>query len=63
VRVIPEAGSPILEVHRGFKQTGYYSQANVVVDEDAVTVYNAYCNQVLHANGTNRCVLSFFWRA
>ena len=37
----PEKGSPILQVHRGYEQTGKMRYASVVVDEDGVTVYNA----------------------
>jgi hypothetical protein len=34
----PEPGCPLLEVHRGFKQSGAYHQARVLVDDDGVTV-------------------------
>jgi hypothetical protein len=34
----PEKGSPILQVHRGYEQTGKMRYARVVVDDDSVTV-------------------------
>ncbi|KAJ1618763.1 hypothetical protein T492DRAFT_1151168 [Pavlovales sp. CCMP2436] len=54
VREPPEHGCPMLEVHRGFKQSGLYHKASVLIDEDGVTVYNAHLNQVDVATGVNR---------
>ena len=50
----PEKGSPILQVHRNYEQTGRERLASVVVDEDGVTVYNAILNQVDLSRDQNR---------
>ena len=50
----PEKGSPILQVHRNYEQTGRERFASVVVDEDGVTVYNAILNQVDLSRDQNR---------
>jgi hypothetical protein len=43
-----------MEVHPGYKQTGLYPHAKVMVDADKTTVYNAYCIEVDLATDTNR---------
>jgi len=50
----PEKGSPILQVHRGYEQTGKMRYARVAVDDDGVTVYNASFTETNLKTSMNR---------
>ena len=54
LRMKPELGSPVLNVHRGYEQTGKQRFASVLVDDDGVTVYNANLTQTNLKTGINR---------
>ena len=51
-REVPMAGSPILEVHTSYMQTGHYSDAAVHCEK--AEVYNAMLNDVSISRGVNR---------
>jgi hypothetical protein len=54
-QIAPQIGSPALEVHRSYEQTGS-TGASVVVGEDGITAYNAHCIETDVSSGTNRQV-------
>ena len=52
--IAPRSRLATTEVSRGYKQTGMFAHARVVVDADGVTVYHAHLTQVDVSSGTNR---------